>query len=502
MAQQVSGEARPGVGLATEAIGLREVLFQSITHMAPAAAVAFSIPFGAPFGGGSLPLAVILALVGCLFAANSIGQLAKHLPSAGSFYTYTSRGLHPLVGFLVAWAYAFVEALVAPLLYLILGVTVAGTLNVEFGWSTDLWWIWALLGAVIVGYLGFRGIVLSAEAGTILGIFEIGVFTLLALWLIVKAGSSNTLSVFGTSHTASGYKGLSGVVAGAVYCILAFIGFEAAAPLAEEARDPRRTIKQAVIYSAVGIGAFYVLTTYAASVFFGPDRMVNFSTAGNSDPWALMARQAWGWGWLIVILAIVNSAIANSNAGANATTRTWYAMGRIRLLPSMLARIHPQYKSPHIAVGLQFLLGVVLPLWLGFQYDPLTAFGFIATINVVLVILIYIAVNISCVTYYLREHRDEFNGLLHGLLPVLGVLVFIPAWLTAAGIPAFNFVTKLPTPLSYAGPIDLIWMAIGVAYMIYLYQKAPERIRDTGKIFLEDEAFEEGSDPAALTEER
>ena len=73
------------VGLAREAIGLREVLFQSITHMAPAAAVAFSIIAGAGFAGGALPLAVILALIGCLLVAISIGELAKHLPSAGSF---------------------------------------------------------------------------------------------------------------------------------------------------------------------------------------------------------------------------------------------------------------------------------------------------------------------------------------------------------------------------------------------------------------------------------
>ncbi|MFN2589859.1 MAG: amino acid permease, partial [Actinomycetota bacterium] len=68
MAQQPAGTA-----LAREAIGLREVLFQSITHMAPAAAVAFSIPFGAPFAAGALSLAVILAMVACLLVALSIG---------------------------------------------------------------------------------------------------------------------------------------------------------------------------------------------------------------------------------------------------------------------------------------------------------------------------------------------------------------------------------------------------------------------------------------------
>src|SRR6266516_6905146 len=130
----------PSSELAREAIGLREVLFQSVTHMAPAAAVAFSIPFGAPFGAGALPLAVVLALVACLLVVVSIGQLAKHLPSAGGFYTYVSRGLHPSLGFLVAFGYALAEALVAPLLYLIFGNVDATTLNTEFGWSYDVWW--------------------------------------------------------------------------------------------------------------------------------------------------------------------------------------------------------------------------------------------------------------------------------------------------------------------------------------------------------------------------
>jgi amino acid transporter len=83
-------------GLRREAIGLREVFFQSVTHMAPAAAVAFSMIVGANFASGALPFSVVFALVGCLLVAISIGQLAKHLPSAGGFYTYTARGIHPV----------------------------------------------------------------------------------------------------------------------------------------------------------------------------------------------------------------------------------------------------------------------------------------------------------------------------------------------------------------------------------------------------------------------
>ena len=87
-----------GGDLARGAIGLREVLFQSITSMAPAGAVALSIAAGATYAGGALPLSVLLALVGCLLVASSIGQLAKHLPSAGSIYTYPAEAIHPALG--------------------------------------------------------------------------------------------------------------------------------------------------------------------------------------------------------------------------------------------------------------------------------------------------------------------------------------------------------------------------------------------------------------------
>ncbi|MGQ0668521.1 MAG: APC family permease [Actinomycetota bacterium] len=473
----------PSGTLAKEAIGLREVLFQSITHMAPAAAVAFSIPAGISFGGGGTPLAVIFAIVACMFVAISIGQLAKHLPSAGSFYTYVSRGLHPWVGFLVAWGYAFVEPLIVPLLALIFGIVVSGTLSTEFGWSADLWWPWALVCTAIVFVLGYYGIRVSARTGTILGIFEVGVFALLAVWLIAKAGDGNTFEVFGTTFANNpDFEGLSGVIAASVFTILAFIGFEAAAPLAEETSDPRRTIGRAVVYSCLLIGLFYVLTTYGATVFFGPDRMLEF------PGWDALSRDVWGAGWVLVFLAIVNSAIANANAGSNAATRTWFAMGRIRLVPTVFSRVHPRWRSPHVAVGGQLLVAVVVSLWLGFQYDPLTAFILVATIIVDVFVPIYIVVNLACIGYFLRHRRSEFNWFLHGLIPILGVLAFIPAFFAGAGLPVFDFISRLPSPLSYAGPVAGIWMLLGVIYLVYLNSRDPERIRSTARIFLEEEA--------------
>jgi amino acid transporter len=482
--------ATTGSGLSHGAIGLREVLFQSVTSMAPAGAVALSIAAGATYAGGALPLAVLLALIACLLVATSIGQLAKHLPSAGSIYTYPAEAIHPALGFLVGWGYALVEALLGPITMILVGYLVGSITHSEFGWPfTTTWVIFMIVGSILVAALNYRGIQVSAKAGTVLGAFEILVFLVLAVWLIVKAGSHNTFSVF-TLHDATikGYKGFSGIAAGSVYTILAFIGFEASAPLAEEARNPRRTIQIAVVASCLVIGLFYVLTTYAGDVFTGPDKFVSFGALGGGSPWIQLGRDAWGLGWVVAFIAILNSTFANGNAGTLATTRTWYAMSRIGLLPSPLARLHPRWNSPYVGVLVQLVLTLAVGLPVGLKYGPTTAFVFLATILTGIMIAIYMVFNLSCIMFYLRRRRQEFNLALHAVIPVLGILAFIPAWLTALGIGSsfLKFVTPLSYPSSEAGLIIGIWFIIGLIVLGYLYTRHPERLPEMKRVFADD----------------
>src|SRR5437762_14306738 len=100
--------------LREHSIGLPQVLFQSITHMAPAAAVAYSIYISVPFSQQALALSVLLALIACICAANAIGELAKLEPSAGGLYTYAARSLGPWAGLSVAWPFILFEPPVAP----------------------------------------------------------------------------------------------------------------------------------------------------------------------------------------------------------------------------------------------------------------------------------------------------------------------------------------------------------------------------------------------------
>jgi amino acid transporter len=474
-----------GRGLQPGAVGLVPVLFQSITHMAPAAAVAFSIIVGVPYAGGSMPLAVVLALVACLLVAVSVGQLARHLPSAGGLYTYNARGLGPTVGFLVAWGFMLAEPLVAPLLFLIFGNVISANLNAHFGTPTWLWAPLVVAAAAVVWFLTYRGIRLSTGTGVALGLFEIAVFVLVALVLIGSAGGRNTASVFAPQ------AGLGRVFPGMIYAILAFIGFEASAPLGEEARDPRRTIPAAVVLSCLLIGVFYVLTTYAATVYFGPSRMADpkhgFVTLNGGDPWTGMAFQVAAPLGVLVILAVANSAIANANAGANAATRVGYALARIGLLPGALATIHPVHRTPSVAVHVQAAVGVVLALGLGLLLGgPLNAFALLGTVATIVVICIYVLTNASNLVLHWREHRRDFNVLLNLVVPVLGVVVFLPALAASLGVDFAGLgITPLGPPANAAPVIIAVWLVLGVAALVYFRLRAPERVRETSALFLE-----------------
>jgi len=457
--------------------------------MAPAAAVAFSIIFAVTYAGGATPLAVILALVACLTVAISIGQLARHLPSAGGLYTYSARGLHPAVGFFVAWGFMLAEPLVAPLLYLIFGNVIAVFLNNHFGTPLWLWAPFAAIAGVGVWVLVYRGVHISTQTGVFLGAFEIVVFLALAITLIIAAGSNNTLSVF--SPNTGNAHGWGSVFAGMVYTVLAFIGFEAALPLAEETKDPKRTIPRAVILSCVLIGVFYLICYYAAMVYFGPnlaaDPKNGFFFLNNGDPWDGLAAKVWGPVSILVLLAIINSAFANSSAGANAASRVGFALGRVGILPRAFAQIHPRYKTPYIAVHVQGALGIVVAIVLGFALSgPLLAFALLGTIATLIIVLIYMLTNMSNLFFYMREQRSELNLIWNVIVPIAGTLIFIPVLLAAFGIDFGGLgISPLTAPANAAPWIVLVWLALGAIVFAYLNTRSPGRIQETATTFIE-----------------
>ena len=469
--QPGSGSEEPG--LERGVIKLPGVLFVAIAAMAPGAGAAYSIATGASFGGGALALSVVIALAGSLLVAAAIGQLAKHMSSAGGLASYVGTAFHNTAGFVVAWAYPFMWLFALPYLALVFGNLLATSIVPDGGSGfTLIWTVGALVcltGAFMTNYFGVE---IGVRFGLILGLVEITVMMVMSIWMVCVSGDNNSLSLFTTQHAnIPGFEGVNGVIAASVYGFLAFIGFEAAAPLAEETANPRKNVPRAVMLSCLLIGSFYVLTAYASTVYFGPDKMADFMNYNGGNAWIGLAKTLWGGGWIVLVTVLLISSFACMNAAALAATRNMWAMGRSGTIPALFGRVHPRWRSPSTSIIIFFVLGTVLTLVGGYVWDPVTAYSVFGTALTVAVLPIYFVTALACPVYYLRFKRSELNVFLHIIVPVVGAILLIPAFLAGAGIPLVSFATPLSWPLSLAGPVVGAWYAIGIGLAIYLHMK-------------------------------
>jgi amino acid transporter len=446
--------------------------------MAPASAVAFSLGAAIPFAGGALPLAVVIALIVCSLIAINIGSLAKYLPSAGGYFTYVSRGLGPQAGWMTGWLFSLTYLLIVPLQLLVLG-PVADTFvrqYFHFSFGNAGWAFWAVIFAIVVFGLTYFGIRTSVDAGVVLGAVEICVFAVLAIWLIVGAGSANTAAAFNpASSLEPNLHGWQGTLHGMIFAFLAFAGFESSAPLAEEAANPRRTVPRAVLFAAVSIGVFYVFCSYAGVVGWGFNKLGTYGQDPN--PWGTMAARVWGPFSFLAILAILNSALANANAGVNAASRVIYAMGRANSLPKILAHINHRFRTPDLAIAFAIVVGIGLALWPGFVYGPSTAFGLLGIMTTILVLLVYMATCLAVPFFYLREHPEELNVVRHVIGPAVPCIVLILPILA-------QFYPAPSPPLSLAGPLCAAWFVLGLFIVTFLSLRAPQTLARAKDVYL------------------
>jgi amino acid transporter len=470
-------EGSPAKTLHQNAIGLAEVLFQSVTAMAPASAVAFSLGAAVPFAGTALPLATLIALAVCMLIALNIAAMAKYLPSAGGYFTYVSRGLGDTAGWLTGWLFSLSYVLVVPLVLLVLGPLAddfAGQhFHLAFGWIG-----WAVVIGVLPLALTLFGVKLSSDSSVILGAIEIVIFLALSIWLIVTRDHPPIQATFSPKGSLeAGLAGWQGLLHGMIFAFLAFAGFESSAPLAEEAREPRRTVPRAIVLATLSIGLFYCFCSYAAVVGWGANRIASFATDPN--PWGTMAKQAWGARSVIIIFAILNSGLGNAVAGINAASRSLFAMSRAGTLPRRLAHVNQRYRTPDIAILATAIIGTLLTVWLGSLYGPSTAFALVGTMVTILILIVYVATCLSVPLFYYREHRSEFRIGRHILLPLVPTVALVfPIWAQFSPAPA--------PPINLAGPVCGVWVLIGVVIVVILRRRAPQTLAASGQLIMDE----------------
>ena len=441
--------------LRADALKLPSVLMQGVTHMAPVCSLVLCMQMVAKHARLTAPLAFAIAFGIVLTLGISLTQVARHITSAGGYYTYVSRTIHPRAGFLTAWLYFLYDPICAAINLAYLGDLIEKTVQDKFHvWIP--WWALLTASAILIMLLTYRGIRISTESLTVLGVVEIAILLAVSVAALIWPGPGGVNVV---SYVPSRAPGAGGLALGVVFAMMAFSGFESVAPLAEEAHNPRRTLPRAILGSIVVIGALYLFTSWTVVIGWGTDKVAE-RAASEQNEVLLLADRLLPAGELIMALALLNSVLAVSIASTNAATRVFFAMGRTGALPRTLAKVHPRFQTPVNAVVFQTAITLAIGLGLGFWLGPATEFEFMGVVTILGLLIVYAGGNVGVVLFFLREKRSEFNWLLHAVCPAVSTLAIVAM--------AYYSIFPLPRkPVCYAPLVVVAWLALGMVLLAF-----------------------------------
>jgi amino acid transporter len=461
-----------GGGLAHGVVGSARVVAFGVSSVAPAGSVVGGLLILVSFAGFASPLVVVLAFVASLCCASSIAEFARRLPSAGSLYTYNSRGLGMTGGFLTGWM-----MIAAYLLYVPAGVALTSayaSVLVAAVWHVTIvpWALFLVIVAAVV-LVAYLGIATSSSFDLLLAGGEIAVIAALAITILVKTpGAHYSAAVL--SPASSPHRQLSDITNAMIYGISAFAGFEAAAALGEEARNSRRSIPAGTIAVVIVTGIFYLLVVLAETL--GAGRHGVTGLIQQPSPLGYLTSRYWSPSVLWAIdLVVVLTGLSFVVAVFNAAIRVLFAMGREWVLPGSLARLSGRH-TPVTAIGCAAVLTLVLGWPLTYADGGPATFRYLAGGAALSIVLIYLAVNIATIRAFRTEFRDQFRAWRHLVLPAAATVLFLfPLW----GIlhpRAYTLVNLLPF-------VSLGWLCVGIVAVGFLRAKRPAGLEAVGRVF-------------------
>lgn len=297
----------------------------------------------AEVAGSGLLIAVALAAFPMIFFAMAYAYLASADPVSGASYEWPRRYVHPLVGFLVAWLRILtnVGALTLLATVLISYVSMALPMPTRPAMAVVFTFVFAL---------NYVGVKVAARAQTLMMLM-----LLVALGIFVVAGLQVAdLSLIGSPVGL----GWTGIIFAVPLMISLFLGIESAVEIGEEVRDPTRNIPRGIALAVLLTAVVYLSVAFTALALVGPERL-----AGSEAPLIEAAEVPLGrFGLPLILAAAVVSILKTLNAIVLTFSRALFAMGRSGALPAPLARIHPRFGTPHVAVltGYAFAMAAIL----------------------------------------------------------------------------------------------------------------------------------------------
>lgn len=321
----------------------------------------FLVPAEMMQAAGSAKLVYLAWIVGGIFSffgAATYAELGAMKPQAGGEYVYIRDAYGPLAGFLCGWTWTIVVkpsslAAISTGIVRILGsISAFSFLMLPGGHLTAAGKLVAIAFVAFVSLINYVGV---RRAGN----FQL-VFTILKIVLILGIAALALTSHGTWSHFAETFSGAKGGIAGFVAAVAAALwaydGWSDLNMVAEEVRSPERNIPLAMVGGFVVIGALYMLVN-AAVQYALPAAAVAASASPMSD--AVRNSLVGAVAAIVVAVAMVVSLTTSLNGVAMSGSRMAFALSRDGNFFQQLARVHPRFHTPHVAIVVQAMLSAI-----------------------------------------------------------------------------------------------------------------------------------------------
>jgi amino acid transporter len=363
--------------------------------------------------GNAVWLAFVVSMIAAVFTGLSYASLASRYPRAAGAAYVTHRAFHR----------SFVSYLIG-LMVTASGLTsmatqtnvFAETIQTMFGWP---WLVTALAFLGVLTFINFWGIRQSMWTNLVCASVEIGglVFIILIgvrFWGSVDYFETPNATFDENGRIVSHGLGLSMLLAGSVLTFFSFIGFEDMLNVAEEVKDPRRTMPWGIVIALSVATVLYISVAVTAVSVVDYQQLAQpgaplSKIAGRAAPW-LPARTF----DYITLFAVANTMLINYIMGS----RLLYGMARQGFLPAALGRVHSTRHTPHVAILTLLALVLILAMSGGKK-----AIEDLASATALLLLLSFIVVNLALIVLKLRpgEPRGAFEVPL--VIPAVGILI-------------------------------------------------------------------------------
>ena len=431
-------------------LSLADLSVLASSSMAPAYSIAAVMGLVVVAAAAGAPFSVIISTIPIALIAIGFMRLSMARPSAGGAYTWASVAFGDRVGWftgvlvIIAYYFGTLACIVPAGVYT---VSALGLLGVHVA-STPLAIAMAGIGwAIFSTYFLMIGARPTALISAVFLAVEICALLLIAVIALAHPFSGTPPPGSLPVGITIGATGLAGVIVGAVLSIWVSAGWEISTYSSEESTGSAITPGAGAL---IGLLATMALVWFCMVAFMHVGTVEGFSKHTDDALAYVAGRLGGGWIAALMIANVLVSSAAAVWTTMQVLSRAVFAMGRDRLLPNVLASVHPKYGSPHVAIWVVAVPVVVLLLLSGLVANAQDTLNTVVTGSSIFVGATFVITGLACAFLHARqapERRHVTSGIV---LPTVGALwtlafliydvvrqqsVFIQ-WIVAAGMGA------------------------------------------------------------------